>query len=129
MLVHFPVALWPAHAGLHAFAAQLPAGVSAIAGFWLLAAGTALGWLAALAGAADLLGLWREQDKPRLASALPHGLINGSVVTGFTVLFAMEYAHYPAIAHGAAFLAVEAGLIFAMFAGNYFGAAVIWKTA
>ena len=129
MLIHFPVALWPAHGLLHLFSAQLPAGVGSVAGFWLLAAGTALGWLAAFCGGADLLAIWGEQDKPRLTSGLIHGSLNGSVLIGFTALFVSEYARYPAIAHGAAFLMVEALLILMMFVGNYFGASLIWKKA
>ena len=122
MLIHFPVALWPAHGLLHLFSSQLPAGVSSITGFWLVAAGTALGWFAALCGGADLLAIWRKKDKTRLTSGLTHGLINGTVLAGFTTLFLMEYAHYPAIAHGSTFLGIEALLILAMFIGNYFGA-------
>jgi uncharacterized membrane protein len=122
MLIHFPVALWPAHGFLHLFSSQLPAGISAIAGFWLLAAGTAHGWTAAFCGAADLLAIWRKQDRTRLASGLTHGLINGTVLIAFMSLFVVEYARYPAIAHGTAFLGIEGLLVLAMFLGNYFGA-------
>lgn len=126
MLVHFPVALWPAHALLHLLASRLPAGVSAVAGFWLLSGGVALGWLAALAGASDLLTLWRTGDRSRLNSGILHGAINGSVLMGFTGLLALEFPSYPEIAHGGGFLALEIGLLVAMAVGNYFGAAVIW---
>jgi uncharacterized membrane protein len=127
MLIHFPVALWPAHAALHFFAGVLPAGVSAVAGFWLLAAGVGLGWLAALCGAADLLALDREKDPRQFNAALLHALFNGSTLLGFTVLFALEYARYPAIAHGHAFLFPEAALLALLFVGNYFGGAVVWR--
>ncbi|HEX7501684.1 MAG TPA: hypothetical protein VF524_15495, partial [Polyangia bacterium] len=75
------------------------------------------------------LAIWGEQDKPRLTSGLIHGSINGSVLIGFTALFVSEYARYPAIAHGTAFLIVEALLVIMMFVGNYFGASLIWKKA
>lgn len=126
MLVHFPVALWPAHALLHLFASRLPAGVSAVAGFWLLAGGVILGWLAALLGVSDLLALWRTAERSRLNSAIVHGALNGSVLVGFTCLLALEFPNYPEIAHGGGFLATEVTLLVAMAVGNYFGAAVIW---
>lgn len=129
MLIHFPVALWPAHWLLHVFAGRLPAGVGPVAGFWLLTAGCVLGWLAALAGAADLLALSRENDERRLNTGLVHAAVNGSVLVGFTAIAALEYAAYPAIAHGAAFLGGEAALLIAMFAGNYFGGSLVWTEA
>src|SRR5690348_7591383 len=104
MLVHFPVALWPAHAALHLFSARLPAGVAGVAGFWCLAAGTGLGWLAAGCGLADLLDLSRAGDDRRLRDGLWHALINGSVLGAGTGVLAFEYPHYPAITHGAVFL-------------------------
>ncbi len=126
MVVHFPVALWPAHECLHLFASHLPAGAAASVGFWLLAAGTALGWLAALLGLSDLMELARENDA-RLSNGLIHAIVNGSVLVGFTAILALEYRAFPAIAHGPGFLAGEAALIIVMFAGNYFGGAVVWS--
>ena len=127
MLVHFPVALWPAHAGLQLFAAWLPAGAAVTVGFWLLAAGTALGWLAAIFGLTDLADLWAENDPSRLTAGIVHALVNGTALLGFTAILVLEYRVYPTIQHGAAFLAAEAVLLAAMFAGNYFGGAVIWR--
>jgi uncharacterized membrane protein len=126
MLVHFPVALWPAHAALHVFASRLPAGVGAVAGFWLLGAGVALGWLALCAGAFDLREFWRARDETRFNAGVVHGAVNGSVLLGFTCLLAAEYPSYPAIVHGVRFLLAEAALLVAMIVGNYFGAAIVW---
>jgi uncharacterized membrane protein len=126
MLLHFPVALWPAHWALHLFAMRLPPGIGAVA-FWLLAAGTGIGWVAALCGAADLLGIWREGDAARLTTGIIHGSVNGCVLAGFTCLVAEEYSRYPAIAHGAPFLVAEGALLAAMFAGNYFGGTLVWR--
>ncbi len=125
MLIHFPVALWPAHAGLHLFASRLPAGVAGIAGFWLLAAGTGLGWLAALCGASDLLALAKAGDA-RLSPAINHALVNGSVVVGFTGLLVAEIPRYPAIAHGPGFLSLEVALLLALGVGNYLGGEIVW---
>ncbi len=126
MLIHFPVAFWPAHACLHLFASQLPAGAAASVGFWLLVVGTAFGWLAAIFGLTDLVALWGEPDPPRLSNGIIHAIVNGGTLVGFTVVLVLEYGAFPAIAHGAEFLAGEAALIIAMFVGNYFGGAVIW---
>jgi uncharacterized membrane protein len=126
MLIHFPVALWPAHEGLHLFASRLPAGVAATAGFWLLVAGTGLGWLAAFFGVSDVVEMWSEGPSPALKNALIHAGFNGSVVAGFTVISVLEYRVFPSIAHGPAFLIAEAVLLLLMFAGNYFGGAVVW---
>lgn len=127
MLIHFPVALWPAHFVLHLFGNALPAGVSAIGGFWLLAAGTLLGWLAAACGALDLAAIWNTPDDPHRRTASIHACINGSVLTGFTALAVVEWSHYPAIHHHAGFLVIEAALLLAMSVGNYFGGAVAWS--
>ena len=129
MLIHFPVALWPAHWLLHLLAGKLPAGVGPVAAFWLLAAGCGIGWLAALAGAADLLALSRENDERRLNTALIHAGVNGTALVGFTALAAMECAAYPVVAHGVGFLAGEAILLIALFAGNYFGGSLVWADA
>ena len=126
MLIHFPVALWPAHEGLHLFASHLPAGAAAKVGFWLLVVGTALGWLAAIFGLSDLIALGRE-NRAQLSNGLIHAIVNGSTLGGFTVILIMEYGAFPAIAHGAGFLTGEAALIIVMFVGNYFGGAMVWS--
>jgi uncharacterized membrane protein len=126
MIVHFPIALWPAHTGLHALASWLPTGVAGVAGFWLLAAGTAIGGLAALAGLTDVLALRRAGDECRFDAAINHAVINGSVLLGFTCLCAIEIPRYPAIEHGPGWLAIEVLLLIALGVGNYFGGEVIW---
>jgi uncharacterized membrane protein len=126
MLVHFPVALWPAHTALHAAAGWLPPGVAAIAGYWLLVAATALGWLAAFCGTLDLIEIACVKDERGLRSGVVHAVVNGVVLVGFTVITAFEYRDYPAIAHGAGGLAAEIALLVAMGVGNYFGAKIIW---
>lgn len=129
MLIHFPVALWPAHAALHGFSHQLPAGVAGAAGFWCLAAGTGLGGLAAGCGLVDLLGLQREGDSRRLRDGLWHALFNGTVLVAFTGILAVEYPSYPAIAHGPGFLGFEVLLLVVLGCGNYFGGEIVWRAA
>lgn len=127
MLIHFPVALWPAHAALHLFGRQLPAGVPGVAGFWGLVAGTGLGWLAAGCGAMDLLRLQREGDARRLTVGLWHALLNGTALGGFTAILAAELPHYPAIAHTPAFIGAECGLLLVLGAGNFLGGELVWR--
>jgi uncharacterized membrane protein len=126
MLVHFPVALWPAHLSLHLLATRLPDGAAVAVGFWLLVAGTGLGLLAALAGLSDLVILAQAGDRDRLRHGLTHAVINGGTLAGFTVLTALEYASFPSIRHDAGFLSVEAALLGAMAVGNYFGGTLVW---
>jgi uncharacterized membrane protein len=127
MFVHFPVALWPAHEALHVAARWLPAGATGVIGFWILAGGTLFGWIAALSGVLDWAPLARAGDSPKLTDATTHGLINGSVLIGFTAILGSEGARYPHIEHGSIFLTAEAVLIALLFLGNYFGGAVIWR--
>lgn len=129
MLIHFPVALWPAHAALHGFSAQLPADVAGIAGFWCLVAGTGLGWLAAGCGLLDLLAVQREGNSRRLTAGLWHAGLNGTVLTAYTGILALEYSHYPAIAHGPIFLGLEILLLLVLGVGNFFGGELVWRQA
>ena len=86
----------------------------------------ALGWLAAIFGLSDLMALGRE-NRAQLSNGLIHAIVNGSTLGGFTVILILEYGAFPAIAHGAGFLTGEAALIIVMFAGNYFGGAMVWS--
>ncbi len=128
MLVHFPIALWPAHFFFHVGAGRLPPGVAGLAGFWTLAAGTALGAAAMYCGLLDLIERYRRNDSAGLTRALRHGVVNGSVWLGFLVLLGLEWPRYPNLEHGAGFLAIEAALLVAMILGNYLGGEVGWET-
>lgn len=129
VLVHFPVALWPAHFVFHAAAGRLPAGVAGVAGFWLLAAATILGWAAAVCGAMDWIALLRAGESRKIADANIHGMLNGIVLLAFTAIAAHEFSHYPLIVHGPAFLVGEAAALALLFLGNFFGGAIIWRAA
>jgi len=125
MVIHFPIALWPAHWVLHVLSTMLPPGALFVA-FWLLVAGTAFGWLAALAGVLDLMELFRGSDVAAQRAGLYHAAINGLVVAAFTALALWEYASYPATRSSAPMLIAEAVVIAAMFVGNFFGGKMVW---
>ena len=126
MLIHFPVALWPAHAALHIFDQHLPAGAAAVAGFWCLAVGTVTGWLAAVCGASDLFA-WPPNPEPaRWRAACWHLALNGTVLTGYTLLAALEWSRYPAIAPGRGLLGFELVLLATLGVGNFFGGEIVW---
>lgn len=127
MLVHFPIALWPAHWGFHLLARQLPEGLAGVAGFWLLLAGVVLGWFAAGAGFSDLITSGQTDKTFSLVGAWRHGLVNGSVLLGFTILLGLERPLYPTITHGTAFLSIEGGLLVLLGIGNYLGGSLVWK--
>ena len=126
MLVHFPVALWPAHWLLHVFAARLPEGVAGVAGFWLLVGATVLGWAAAVFGVFDLIGVRDMGDAHGFKLGLWHAVVNGVVLMAFTTLCFYEYGRYPDIAYSFGWLVAEAIVLLVMTVGNYFGGAVVW---
>ncbi|MFT3784287.1 MAG: DUF2231 domain-containing protein [Nibricoccus sp.] len=125
MLIHFPIALWPAHAGLHLCTRILPAGTEVVA-FWLLAVGTVLGWLAAFAGMSDVLRELKTGLPWPPSRVIAHAAVNGSVLTGFTALAAWETKTYPHLIIGWVALSIELALLVTMVAGNYLGGALVW---
>lgn len=126
MLVHFPVALWPAHLAVHAFGAHLPEGAAGVAGFWLLAAGTGVGWLAAIFGASDLLSWPEKTDPAQWRAAYWHLGLNGAVLGCYSIIAALEWARYPAITTDPIDLAIEALLLLVLGCGNFFGGEIVW---
>lgn len=126
MLVHFPVALWPAHLAVHAFDSHLPAGAAGVVGFWLLAAGTGVGWVAAMFGANDLLSWPEKTDPAQWRAAYWHLGLNGAVLGSYSIIAALEWARYPAIATDRVDLAIEALLLLVLGAGNFFGGEIVW---
>jgi len=127
MLVHFPIALWPAHWVLHIAEKLLPAGTAVYAGFWILVAGTALGWGAAVCGIFDLANIQATGSPLDRRNAWSHAVVNGVVLFGFTVLSALEYSRFPLLrSHGVAILTVEGILLVLMIVGNHFGGQLVW---
>jgi uncharacterized membrane protein len=128
MVIHFPIALWPAHWFLQLFSAMLPQPGGGIVAFWLLVTGTGLGWLAAFAGAADLIEVLRSPDVGSHRAGWWHAGVNGSVLAAFSVLALVEYANFPHVVHGWPMLVGEAAVLAALMVGNYFGGAMVWRS-
>lgn len=125
-LVHFPTALFPMHWGFRLCGEWLPDGVGAVAGFWTLAAGVALGALAVAFGALDLVDLAEGKRPEALRRGLWHGGLNGSLWVAFALALWWEWQSYPDISYGAFALAAEGVALAALFLGNYLGASIIW---
>jgi uncharacterized membrane protein len=127
MLVHFPIALWPAHFVLHLFGERIAAGpATGAVAFWLLTAGVLVGWTGILPGAVDLLRLQADQNARRVRTAWAHAATNGTVLFGFTVLCALEYARYPQISHTSGWLFLEGTLLLMLVAGCFLGGEITW---
>lgn len=129
MLVHFPIALWPAHWGFHLLSHRLPEGLAGGAGFWLLLGGVVLGWLAAGAGFLDLIVSDQADKNFSLAGAWRHGVVNGSVLLGFTILLGLERSTYPVVTHGPVFLVIEGVFLVLLGLGNYLGGLLVWTVS
>src|SRR4051812_4857972 len=84
MLIHFPSALFPMELlsyGIYYFTGN---DSFATASLYALVAGSALGWLAVVTGAIDLLKISPDRTKV-MNKALIHGSINTSVVLAYSV--------------------------------------------
>lgn len=104
-------------------------GASALihAAYYATLGGAALGWLAIITGAVDLVPIVR--DKPALISkVLKHGGVNTLVVIGFSAIAMHGFQHYPEITPDTVFmLSMKAVLVVIMFAGNFIGGSLVLK--
>src|SRR5512140_2028381 len=94
MLVHFPAALIPMDLVCSFIAWKTGDRSFVDASFYAMSGAAAVGWLALLAGAFDLIGM-AERHPAAVAKALIHGGINGAVIASYTVLAFVAYNHYP----------------------------------
>jgi uncharacterized membrane protein len=127
ILIHFPSALFPMDLVCSVIAYNNGHTSLVDAAFYASAGGVALGWLAALFGALDLVPVAKE--KPRsMNKALIHGGLNGTVVLGFTLLALISYKHYPALeVDSVAKLIVKGVLVLTLAIGNFLGGSLILK--
>jgi uncharacterized membrane protein len=126
MLVHFPAALLPMEwlCALMAFTGADHG--FALASFYAMFLGCALGWVAMIFGTFDLIDVYESRNNDAMKTALWHGGINTLVLTGYSIIAWIAWKQYPD--PGAATLP---GLIIRfllnalMLLGNYFGGKLI----
>lgn len=127
MLIHFPSALFPMDLACAAIAFYTKDASFTNASFYVLCAGTIVGWLAVVTGAFDLIGIF-EKKPGAMKKALVHGGINSTVVIIYSVLAFIQYKHYPALLpDNVLMLILKAGTIAFMIAGNFIGGSLILK--
>lgn len=97
------------------------------ASFYAMTGGVILGWAAVTFGSLELLRVYK--DNPRaINTAIIHGSINSCVVIVYTVIAYSRYKSFPVFEpDGIALLALKAGIVHAMFLGNYFGGNLVLK--
>lgn len=127
MLVHFPSALFPADLACNLIS-RYSGNLSFVpAGFYAVCGGVILGWLAVVFGCLDLVKAL-ESHPPVIQKILVHGGVNTTVITGYTVIGALEFKHYPRLEeNGGWLLAIKCVLIGFMIIGNFAGATLILK--
>ncbi len=126
LLVHFPAALLPMDLVCAALGWHTHNPTFTAAAYYALAGGVVGGWLAAAFGFMDLLRIPPERPAV-LRTALLHGGINSVVLTGYSVLFFLQW-RLPVLATATApVLLLKAGLLLALVAGNYLGAQLVLK--
>lgn len=127
MLLHFPVALWPADFIFSSY--SLYAGNSSLAhaAYFCLFAGVAGGWIAILAGFVDLYR-FRAVNEKMVTTAIVHASIQMMVTLGFTIILSVERKNELFITAPPGWLLVlKAILLSAMLVGNYLGGNLLLK--
>src|ERR1043165_2064020 len=84
LLIHFPSALFPMDVICSICAILYHRPGFSEAAVYAEFGGVVIGWLAALAGIADVAGVMKHKPQA-LNRALIHGAVNAAVLTGFTV--------------------------------------------
>lgn len=127
MLIHFPSALLPMD--FICSAAGFYTGDLSFthAAFFAMMGGVALGGLAIITGAFDLIGI--AESKPlSLKKALIHGGVNSTVIIIYSVIVFQGYKAYPELTPDTmGMLIVKASLLTFMLFGNYIGGSLVLK--
>ena len=125
MLVHFPSALFPMDlicslAANYVLTDQL-VNTSAFA----MLGGTAFGWLAAITGMFDLIGVSRNKPAS-VKKALIHGSINSVVLIGYTLLSLIFIKNLPEfIKDSGTVLTIKIFLVLLLIVGNFIGGSLV----
>jgi uncharacterized membrane protein len=126
MLVHFPAALFPIEFAFAVIALYKQEPTFSYAAFYALGAGVIMGWLAVIFGFIDLVRIPDERGDVRV-KALIHGSVNTLMLTGYSVLFFMQWK-LPEITYASTkLLLLKAFLLLILIAGNYLGAQLVLK--
>lgn len=127
MLLHFPSALFPLDLACSLAADHVwPEPLLHCSALCLLS-GTILGWLAAVAGAADLGGVTKRKPGS-VKKALLHGAINLTVLVAYSVLCFLLVKQLPAFTKDSGNVRLlKACLVTLMIAGNYIGGSLVLK--
>ena len=127
VLIHFPSALFPMDIACSLLAFYTGDLAFAHASYFAMAGGVALGTLAIITGAIDLIGV--VENKPlAVKKALIHGGINTAVICGYSVLAYRAYRDFPdLVPDTVTFLIIKGLLLTLMIAGNFLGGSLILK--
>lgn len=126
MLVHFPLALFPASLISDALSYFQSDPAFALLSFYCMAGGTIGGYIAAAFGMVDLLHL--PDDKNIWKKALIHAGINGIALVSYTIMAALRMKEYPGIEIvSSGEIAVNAFLNISLFVSAYFGGDLVFR--
>lgn len=127
LLIHFPTALLPMDTVLGFFGYYTQDEMFAKAGFYCLAAGVMMGYLAMIPGLTDLLKLANAKS-PAVSTAFLHALINGSLILVFSVFAYKGWKAYPLTSiPSMTMLIAKSILIIILFVGNFLGGKLIYN--
>jgi uncharacterized membrane protein len=126
ILIHFPSALFPMDLVCSMLAPYYGNGLS-LASFYAMLGGAALGTLAIVTGALDMIPI--SSRRPELVKKmLLHGGINSLVVIVYSLLAYLAYKKFPNIPPDSwPMIITKACLVLFMFGGNYIGGSLILK--
>jgi uncharacterized membrane protein len=127
MLIHFPTALLPMDLVCYGLQYYTHQPSFAFAAYYAQVAAVGAGWVAALAGVADLAAIPASKTGA-IRKAVYHGGINVSVLMAYTVVAYRSYQYYPALPEATIALLVLKGCLLAlMVIGNFLGGSLILK--
>jgi uncharacterized membrane protein len=127
MLIHFPSALFPMELACSLLGYYRGDDSFLSASFYAMCGGVTLGWLAAIAGLIDLVGLIKNRPLS-IQKAIIHGTINAAVLIGYSLLVYIAFKKYPdLVADTPVKLVIKGTLVALLIVGNYMGGSLILK--
>jgi uncharacterized membrane protein len=126
MLVHFPAALFPLSAVLSVTSYIYKDKILSLFNFYIICAGSLLGWLALIFGVIDLFKI--QEMKEPFKTALIHGGLNTLLVSVFSVIAGVQFKYYPQIpVPSLVAVIIEAAAVSAMIYTNYLGGELVLR--